>query len=466
MVLFRDVDMYHNFINQVEISERELTGGNLTVQYDVSENLRLTFDAMVTDEDHYVHSSGIVTDFSGGTLVDQVVVGGSDTNETVAGLVRTVHVGGIAMSETFQGGTIDEIVEDHPQTSLTTLYGFNADWNNGPLSLGFDVSMSKAEYRNPDGNFTTVRLKNMDFTYDRRNGTQVTDFAVSAAFSPAATDVEHRYAHYVGPASVNYDDKLYETRLDVSWEDDGAVAVYGGVGYSDRTKDTEGYSSPNACAYCGSDVLLPPELFRVTDFNFMSGVGGNTEREWVDYDTNALVDAMLLANTTADPALHNGDFGLPVPSPAGSSSVEEHVAVGYLMAQFKGDLGSMALAVNTGVRFEKTTFTSEGASQTVLKRSAKYDGAKHHRIVRCCAGELEWRLHRHSAVAQCASEPDRHPDPADGRLARDFASYSDGPFAGAIDHQQSWERAHLQRQSRSVAVPCVADRSRIGVVLR
>jgi iron complex outermembrane receptor protein len=374
VTLFRDVDMYHNFINQVELSERERSGGNLTLQYDVSENLRLTFDAMATYEDHYFRSSGISTDFSGGTLVDQIVEGGSETTETVAGQVRTVHVGGIAMSETFEGGTIDEIVEDHPQTSLSTLYGFNADWNNGPLSLAFDVSMSKAEYRNPDGIFTTMRLKNMDFTYDRRNGTPVTDFAVSADFSPAATDVEHRYAHYVGSASVNYDDTLYETKLDASWDDGGAVALYGGLGYSDRTKDTEGFSIPNACAYCGSDVLLPPELFRVTDFNFMADVGADTEREWVDYDTNALVDAMLLANTTADPALHNGDFELPEHNPAGSSSVQEEVFIGYLMAEFTGDLGSMPLAVNTGVRFEKTNFTSEGASQTVLSARPNMTG--------------------------------------------------------------------------------------------
>jgi iron complex outermembrane receptor protein len=366
VVLFRDVDMYHNFINQVEISKRERIGGNLTLQYDATDNLRLTFDAIASREDHYLHSSGIVTDFSGGTLTDQIVVGGTQTTETVAGHVRTVHVGGIAMAETFEGGTIDEIVEDHPQESLSTLYGFRADWNNGPLSLGFDVSMSKAEFRNPDGNFTTVRLKNMDFTYDRRNGTPVTDFAASAAFSPAATDVANRYAHYLSPAAVNYDDTLYEARIDLAWDNEGPVGFFGGVGYSDRTKETDGFTSPNPCAYCGSDVLLPASLFRVTDFDFMSDVGANTEREWVDYDTDALVDAMLLANTTADPALHNGDLGLPIPNPAGSSSVQEKVGVGYLMAQFKGEIGSMPLAVNTGVRFEKTTFTSEGASQTVL----------------------------------------------------------------------------------------------------
>jgi TonB-dependent receptor len=380
VTLFRNVDMYHNFVNQVEISERERKGGDLTVQYDATDNLRLTFDALVSHEDNYLHSSGIVPDFSGGTLTNQVVVGGTDTTETVAGQARTVHVGGIAMAETFQGGTIDEIVEDHPQTSLTSVYGFRADWKNGPFSLGFDASMSKAEYRDPDGNFTTVRLKNMDYTYDRDNGTPVSDFSVSnPAFSPAATDVSHRNAHYLSPGAVNYDDTLYETRLDLSWDNDGAVAFFAGLGYSDRTKDTDGFTSANPCAYCGSDVILPSALFHPTHFNFMGGVNANTEREWVDYDTDALVDAMLVANTAADPALHNGSLTLPVPNPAGSSSVQEKVTLGYLMAQFKGDIGSMPLAVNTGVRVEKTNFTSEGASQTVL--SAKPNGTGQNVIV-------------------------------------------------------------------------------------
>jgi iron complex outermembrane recepter protein len=366
VTLFRGVDMYHNFANQVEISERERIGGNLTLQYAVSDNLRLTFDALLSKEDHHFHNSSIVTDFSGGTLTDQVVVGGVDTTELVAGHTRTVHVGGTAMAETFQGGTIDEIVEDRPQESLVSVYGFRADWNNGPLSASFDGSVSKAEYRDPRGNFTTVRLKDMDFTYDRANGTPVTDFSTSGPFSPAATDVSHRNAHYVSTQGLNYDDTINDARFEVSWDDDGAVALFGGLGYSDRTKDTEGFSTPNACAYCGSDVILPASLFRVTHYDWMGDVNADTERQWVDYDTDALIAAMIEANTSANPALHNGSFELPVPNPAGSSSVEEKVSLAYMMAQFKGDLGSMPLAVNAGVRFEKTNFTSQGASQTVL----------------------------------------------------------------------------------------------------
>ena len=60
-----------------------------------------------------------------------------------------------------------------------------------------------------------------------------------------------------------------------------------------------------------------------------------------------------------------------------------------MMAQFKGDLGSMPLAVNAGVRFEKTNFTSQGASQTVL--SAVPNGTGQNIIVlsRRRAGQLE-----------------------------------------------------------------------------
>src|SRR5450631_1026250 len=67
--LFRNVDMYHNFVNQVEISRRKRTGLDTTVQYDASSELRLTLDALVSYDERHLHNSGLVPDFSGGTLV-------------------------------------------------------------------------------------------------------------------------------------------------------------------------------------------------------------------------------------------------------------------------------------------------------------------------------------------------------------------------------------------------------------
>ncbi|MDB6008096.1 MAG: TonB-dependent receptor, partial [Gammaproteobacteria bacterium] len=158
---------------------------------------------------------------------------------------------------------------------------------------------------------------------------------------------------------------IYEGRLDAKW-DGGDVAVYGGLGYSSRTKATTGFTEPNACAYCGSDVPLPASLFTPTNYNIFGGRGGGNATNWVDYNTNALFNELLALNTTANPALHSGSLLPIVADPAASSSVAEKVATAYLMNEFHGHLGTMPLAVNTGFRVEITHFTSDGAGQTVL----------------------------------------------------------------------------------------------------
>jgi len=379
VTLFRNVDMYHNFVNQVEFSSRKRLGLDGTLQYKPTDNLVLTLDGLWSRDDEHYHGSGIVPDFSGGTLVNQVVVGGTDTTEVVAGQNRTVHVGGTAMAETFHDGTVDEIVEDRPAISTTYVFGFNAKWSNGPFSLAFDVDTSKARLRDAGALFTTVRLKHMDYTYDRRTGSPVARFIVSnPGYSNAATDANHRLAHYMGPDGQNFDDTIKEAHLDGSW-DGGQVTLFGGAGYSDRTKKTTGFMEPNGCAYCGSDVVLPSSLFTPTNFNFMNGAAGGNTADWVDYNASALFQTMIGLNTTADPALHSGSLLPIVQDPAGSSSVREKVALGYLMFEFKGNLGSLPLAINTGVRIEDTHFTSSGFGQTVL--SAKPNGTGQNVIV-------------------------------------------------------------------------------------
>jgi iron complex outermembrane receptor protein len=385
VTLFRNVDMYHNFVNQVEISRRKRTGFDTTVQYDASSELRLTLDALVSYDDEHLHNSGIVPDFSGGTLVNQVVSGGSDTTETVAGQSRTVHVGGTALSESFTNGTVDEIVQNDPATSLTELFGANAKWAHDAFTVALDVDTSRARYRNPNGLFTTIRLKGIDYTYDRRTGSPIASFTVSNPnYSPVATDVDHRLGHYMQTDSPmqsqaqNFDDTIYEGRLDAKW-DGGDVAVYGGLGYSHRTKETTGFTEPNACAYCGSDVVLPASLFTPTNYNIFGGRGGGNATNWVDYNANALFDELVTLNTTANPALHLGSLQPIIQDPAASSSVAEKVGTAYLMTEFHGHLGEMPLAVNTGFRVEITNFTSDGAGQTVL--SARPNGTGQNVIV-------------------------------------------------------------------------------------
>src|SRR3569833_2377482 len=59
VTLFRNVDMYHNFVNQVEISRRKRSGLDATIQFDVTSELLLTVDALVSHDDEHHHSSGL-----------------------------------------------------------------------------------------------------------------------------------------------------------------------------------------------------------------------------------------------------------------------------------------------------------------------------------------------------------------------------------------------------------------------
>jgi TonB-dependent receptor len=378
--LFRNVDMYHNLFNQVEFSNRKRLGVSGALQFKPTDELTLTADGLVSRHNEHYHASGIGPDFSGGTLVNQVIEGGADTTEIVAGQPRTVHVGGTAVSESFTNGTVDEIVENRRTKSTTSLFGFNAKWARGPFKIALDVDASRAKSNNPDGIFTTVRLKNIDYTYDRRTGSPIASLTMSNPnYSNASTDVNHRLAHYINAAAQNLDDKIEEGRLEGSWDDGGAISAFTGVGYSERTKQTTGFTEPNQCAYCGSDVALPSSLFTPTNFNWFGGKGGGNTSDWVDYNTSDLFQTMLGLNSTADPALHSGSLQPLAVDPAASSSVREKVALGYVMLQFKGDIGGLPLAVNTGVRVEDTNFTSRGQGQTVL--SAKPNGTGQNVIV-------------------------------------------------------------------------------------
>lgn len=383
VTLFRGVDMLRNFINQVEFSDRKRLGVNGTLQYRPSPELTFTVDGLISDQRERFHSSGIVPDFSGGTLINQVVEGGTTQTETIAGLSRTVQIGGRAVSQTYANGTVDEIVSNRTPRSTTTLVGFNTRWERGPFTVSLDLDTSLARYRNADALFTTIRMKGINHTFDTRTDTPIAEFNVSApGVNNVATNVNNRFGHYVqagdGQISQSFSDRIKEGRLDGSW-DGNAVKLYAGAGYSERTKTTIGYSTKNPCAYCGSDVPLPGSLFTPTGFGFFNGKARGNATEWVDYNTDALFDAMLRLNTTSDPALHSGNLTRVEQDFAASSKVAEEVTLGYLMGEYSGELGQMPVAINGGLRFEHTRIASEGFGQTVV--SARPTGAGQNLIV-------------------------------------------------------------------------------------
>ena len=360
--LFIGASMPHNLTPEVDISKRKRTGLDATFQYKPNDDLLLTFDGFVSKNQQRLHAAGLAFDFSGGTVAEQVVVGGTAGTATIVGVSNVPTItGGDVVYEKFINGTVDEIVEDRNDDALTTLFGFNAKWTHDAVTLVFDANTSKVDSKGQDSDFTTIRRAGMTYWYDRRSGRPVYDYGISnPSYANAATDLSHVGGHYMWLNGSNRIDTTHEVKLDGTWRGDG-ITLYGGLGYEDRSKVTNDITTPtdpwSGCLTgCDGHIILPASIFHVTTFNFLSDTHGTMTRDWIDYDAKDLIKA--LANL--------GVYAPPVPNPAASSRIQEKVVLGYLMADYRGEIGNMPLAINTGFRIEDTNFTSSGAGQNVI----------------------------------------------------------------------------------------------------
>jgi iron complex outermembrane receptor protein len=346
---FTNVSMPSNLSPFFFERELERYGATGSIQVKPTDTLTVTLDGLYSKAKFTEQQTGLAYDFSGGTLVDQVVQGGE------------------AVYQRYQGGFVDEILQYDVRDVTTDQYGLNVAWEpSDRLKITADASQSAARRRGKDDSlFTTIRRKNVDLFFDRRSGSPIYDYGfTSPNYADAATNPNGLTAHYyIWGGGTDVDDEIGEYRTDLQYKltDNLSLAV-GGM-YSDRKKTLTGNDMPfdQQCAYCGSDRALPTSLFSPTSRYFFSGGGGNIIRDWISYDPLALVHQIdqfaAQDGKTFDPA--------PV-SAAASSVVDEHVKIGYAMGTWDTHLGSMPLTINAGLRFEDTVYTSTGASQTVL----------------------------------------------------------------------------------------------------
>jgi iron complex outermembrane recepter protein len=355
---FTDVVMPSNLSPTFSFSRRKRLGLNGTVQWKPVDDLTMTLDGFFSRLRQTDRVAQIAYDFSGGTLVDMVVEDGA------------------AQYQRFEGGFVDQIVSRTPRNSNTYLIGYNVDWRRDDFHVSGDVSRSKATRKgNQDSYFSTIRRTGMTLEWDRRTGSPIFDARFSNPnYENAATDVNNIGAHYELDGGSNTADKTTELRLNGDWGPSETVKVYAGGAYNERTKTIDNISTPPAaqCAFCGGGVYvpMPSSLFSTTPDDWFSSYKGDTVRQWIDYDPREFVAA--LAAFDGPPGFTG--YQDPVYNPAASSRVKEKVAIGYLMFDFKTELGSMPLAINTGIRFEDTKFTSAGAAQTILSAQPNGQG--------------------------------------------------------------------------------------------
>ncbi|AXB78713.1 TonB-dependent receptor [Novosphingobium sp. P6W] len=341
----------------------ERYGFSGSLQFRPTDTLSLSFDGLYSKADFTEQQTGLAYDFSGGTLVEQVVEGGE------------------AVYQRYQGGFVDQILQYDRRKVTTSQFGANAEWKpTDTLRFSVDVSRSKAERRGKEDNlFTTIRRKNTDLWFDRRSGNPIYDYGFTNPNYPnAATSPQGITAHYyIWGGGTDVDDKIGEYRFDTDWQATSNLKLFAGGMIANRKKILTGDEMPfgEQCAYCGSDRVLPSALFRPTNRNFFQGAGGsNILHDWVIYDPARLVGVIDQFAAEDGKAFNPAVF-----SPSASSVIDEKVRIGYVMANFQTDLGSMPLTINAGLRYENTDYTSSGASRTVL--SAKPNGQGQNLIV-------------------------------------------------------------------------------------
>lgn len=345
--------------------ERELTrwGTNLAVQMRPSDKLTVTIDGLYSQARFVEQQTGLAYDFAGGILAEQVVENGE------------------AVYQRYVGGFVDQIIQYDDRDVTTDQLGINVDWRpTDSFRIRLDGSVSDARRRGKENNlFTTIRRKNVDLSFDRRSGSPIYDYDFSSPnYANAATNPQGVTAHYyIWGGGADIDDEIEEYRGDLEWKPGGGpFTLSAGAMAQSRIKTITANETPfgEQCAYCDSNRVLPTSLFQPTDRYFFSGGGGDIIRDWLIYDPLALVHTVDQFATQDGKAFNPGVF-----SPSASSVVNEKVKVGYLMGALDTQIGGMPLAINVGLRYENTDYTSSGASRTVL--SARPNGAGQNIIV-------------------------------------------------------------------------------------
>lgn len=345
--------------------ERELTrwGVNAAVQMRPSDKLTISIDGLYSKARFVEQQTGLAYDFAGGILAEQVVEGGE------------------AVYQRYVGGFVDQIIQYDDRDVATDQFGINVDWRpTDDFRIRLDGSVSDARRRGKENNlFTTIRRKNVDLFFDRRSGSPIYDYGfTSPNYANAATNPQGVTAHYyIWGGGADIDDEIEEYRGDLEWKPGGGqFTLSAGAMAQSRIKTITADETPfgEQCAYCDSNRVLPTSLFQPTDRNFFSGGGGNIIRDWLIYDPLALVHTVDQFATQDGKAFNPAVF-----SPAASSVVNEKVKVGYLMGALDTQIGGMPLAINVGLRYENTDYTSSGASRTVV--SARPNGAGQNIVV-------------------------------------------------------------------------------------
>jgi len=167
---YEDVYFPQNYDQIAQTEERTRTGGTAVFQYQPSDSLTFTADALYSKYDVDYRQDILAHWFTKRQLTDVEL----DENGTLVKLSMG------------KGSNSDVMVRQSSTSNELIAFGFNADWDVlDDLNLNFDLSYSEAESDPKQGSTDTVASRPGDYNYDLSSGAQLPELTFDRSNSTA-----------------------------------------------------------------------------------------------------------------------------------------------------------------------------------------------------------------------------------------------------------------------------------------
>lgn len=356
-----DVFMPQNYDQIVRTENRERTSGSLVLQYQPSDELLFTADALYSKYDVSYREDILAHWFEPGNIVDATL----DDNRTIVKLA------------TGNNSATDYLNRLSYRPTTTTAFGMNMDWQlNDAINIVGDVSYSNAESNGGNGTTDTVAGFFNSYTFDNTQGGAVPVLGFSENLSKDILG-----ANWASIFGDDIEDEIFEARLDIEWVlDAGALSkVNFGTSHSNRTLSTMPTNTDRTVrnGWGGYNIQLPSSLFSDFDADgFLSAVGGNPVSNWLSFDSYEYM-AFLESEegyTQLDPtdaarmkqAMDSNGGHTAQNVLSDSYEVTEELTAVYMDAYFDGEISDMPWQVVAGVRYVQTDTTSAGYGNALI----------------------------------------------------------------------------------------------------
>ena len=360
----------------VNTTNRERNSGLFSLQWQPSSALRVTVDGLYSKLDVNDNSKAFYAGSCPGCGLTDAVV---DANKTVT---------------SFTGGWGSGLVAfNRPRLAETKALGFNAEWKVSPqFTSVFDLAGSTAVDRN-GGNQNWYDLSH--------NAPGFSAATFMYQLGPNNLPTYTNLGTVSDASRATFNGHVYEgSRVD----DDVKQANYAGqyklaagpvksldfgLNYSDRTKARSNYGTPGLWGLY-SGIPIPQSFFTPTNGSVNLLGSGMFSSGFPSFDSAALRDYLLsdaAINQTSDPAAtrdwirqHGNGFGVEL-VPRESGSAQEKTTGGYLQAQFEGEWLKRGWSANLGLRYARTTTTSIGIGQEIIRIDPPLNGTGENIVV-------------------------------------------------------------------------------------